>query len=244
MAIDFKKTEKELYMPKTAASIIDVPEMVYFAVDGQGDPNTSAAYQSAVEALYSLSYTIKMSYKSGNQPSGFYEYVVPPLEGFWTVGDDFYSEQAAMGSQNVGDDFKGEYATSAFQNVGNDFCGEQAIVDKNKFSWTSVIRQPEFVTENVFSWAKETLAKKKPHIDTSKVYLWKFCEGLCVQIMHIGSYDSESASVQKLTEFAEKSGYQTDISENRRHHEIYLGDPRKTAPEKLKTVIRYPIRKG
>jgi hypothetical protein len=212
MAIDFKKTEKELYLPKTAASIIDVPEMVYFAVDGQGDPNTSAAYQSAVEALYSLSYTIKMSYKSGEQPSGFYEYVVPPLEGFWTVGDDFY--------------------------------GEQQIADKSKFSWTSVIRQPEFVTEEVFSWAKEMLAKKKPNVDTSKVYLWNFCEGLCVQIMHIGSYDSEFVTIQKLTEFTEKSGYQIDMSENRRHHEIFLGDPRKTAPEKLKTVIRYPIRKG
>jgi hypothetical protein len=195
-----------------------------------------------------------------NQPSGFYEYVVPPLKGFWNVGDDFYGEQAAMDSQNVGDDFKGkqttsgfqnvdddfygERATSGIQNVDDDFFGEQAIVDKNKFSWTSVIRQPEFVTEEVFAWAKETLAKKKPNIDASKVYLWKFCEGLCVQIMHIGSYDSESASAQKLTEFTAKSGYQTDMSENRRHHEIYLGDPRKTAPEKLKTVIRYPIRKG
>ncbi|MDR0919493.1 MAG: GyrI-like domain-containing protein [Oscillospiraceae bacterium] len=212
MPIDFKKTEKELYQPKTVPSIIDVPEIVYFAIDGQGDPNTSAAYQSAVEALYSLSYTIKMSYKSGNQPSGFYEYVVPPLEGFWTVGDDFYDEQS--------------------------------IADKSKFLWTSVIRQPEFVTEEVFGWAKETLANKKPNVDTSKVYLWKFSEGLCVQIMHIGSYDTESITIQKLTEFTEKSGYQIDMSENRRHHEIYLGDPRKTVPEKLKTVIRHPIRKG
>ncbi|MDR0918067.1 MAG: GyrI-like domain-containing protein [Oscillospiraceae bacterium] len=210
MPIDFKKTQKEIYMPKTIPNILDVPEMVYFAVDGQGDPNTSIEYKSAIKALYSLSYTIKMSYKSGKQPEGFYEYVVPPLEGFWQVDDNIFN-------------------------------GDSVI--KSKFLWTSVIRQPEFVTEKVFLWAKEILATKKPNVDTSKVYLWKNYEGLCGQIMYIGSYDTESNTIQTLTDFIEKSGYKTDISVNRRHHEIYLTDPRKTVPEKLKTVIRYPIAK-
>jgi hypothetical protein len=205
---DFKKTQKELYNPKTVPSIVDVPEMIFLAVDGQGDPNTSEAYKSAIEALFCLSYTIKMSYKNGNAPDGFYEFVVLPLEGFWDITSDNISEK---------------------------------ITDKSKFVWTSVIRQPEFVNEDVLFWAKEICAKKKPNVDTSKVYLMKYCEGLCGQIMHIGSYDNEIATVQKLTEFIEKSGYKTDMSGNRRHHEIYLGDPRKTAPEKLKTVIRHPI---
>ncbi|MDR0948766.1 MAG: GyrI-like domain-containing protein [Lachnospiraceae bacterium] len=212
MPIDFKKTQKELYVPGGKPIIVDVPEMIYLAVDGHGDPNTSTTYQAAVEALYSLSYAIKMSYKSGNAPEGFYEYVVPPLEGFWKVGDDVWQH-------------------------------ESAIADKSKFVWTSVIRQPEFVTHSVLEWAKEITAKKKPALDLSGVYLWTFTEGLCAQIMHTGSYDTESATIQTLTTFIQESGYKTDITD-RRHHEIYLGDPRKTAPEKLKTVIRYPIVKG
>jgi hypothetical protein len=210
MPIDFKKTQKALYAPSTKPGIVDVPEMTYIAVDGHGDPNTSAQYKAAMEALYSLSYTIKMCYKSGNAPEDFYEYVVPPLEGFWTVGD-------------------------------NAFLGDGAISDKSQFAWTSCIRQPEFVTQSVFEWAKDTVAKKKPAVDLSGAYLRTFTEGLCAQIMHIGSYDTESATIQALTAYIRESGCKTDINDIRRHHEIYLGDPRKTSPDKLKTVIRYPI---
>jgi hypothetical protein len=209
MSIDFKKTQKELYAPSARPGIVHVPEMIYIAVDGHGDPNTSDEYQAAVEALYNLSYAIKMSHKSGNAPEEFYEYVVPPLEGFWNVNDDA-------------------------------FIGDGMISDKSKFAWTSVIRQPEFVTQRVFEWAKDTVAKKKPALDLSGTYLWTFTEGLCAQIMHIGSYDTESATIKTLTAFIHESGCKTDMSD-RRHHEIYLSDPRKTAPEKLKTVIRHPI---
>jgi hypothetical protein len=184
--------------------------MIYLAVDGQGDPNTSAEYKSAIEALYAISYTIKMSYKSGNAPDGFYEYVVPPLEGFWDISTD---------------------------NIG------EKIADKSKFIWTSVIRQPEFVTEKALNWTKEICAKKKPNIDTTKVYLMKYNEGLCGQIMHIGSYNTEAATIQTLTSFIENSGYVNDISDERRHHEIYLSDPRKTSVDKTKTVIRIPVRR-
>jgi hypothetical protein len=208
--VDFKKTQNKLYSPKTTPSIIDIPEMIYLAVDGQGDPNTSAEYKSAIEALYAISYTIKMSYKSGNTPDGFYEFVVPPPEGFWETN-----------SENIG----------------------KNINDKSKFIWTSVIRQPEFVNEKVLIWAKEICTKKKPNVDTTKVYLMKYNEGLCGQIMHIGSYDTEAATIQTLTSFIEKSGYITDISDERRHHEIYLSDPRRTAIEKMKTVIRHSVRR-
>jgi hypothetical protein len=207
MPMDFKKTEKELYQPKTTPSIIDVPEMIFIAVDGKGDPNTSSEYKAAVEALYGFSWTIKMSNKA------ILEYVVPPLEGFWTVDDDT---------------FKG---------------GGEAISDKSKFEWTALIRQPDFVTEEVFEAAKTALAKKKPTLDTSKARLIKITESLCVQVMHIGSYDDEPATIAAMDKYAVDNGYALDINDTRRHHEIYLNDPRKTAPEKLKTIIRHPIRR-
>src|SRR5690554_2254598 len=144
---DFKKEYKELYQPKTVPSIVEVPEMLFIAVDGQGDPNTSPVYQEAVQVLYGLSYTIKMSPKSGNAPQGYFDYVVPPLEGLWWGGD-----------------------------INLD---TMTITDISTFSWTMMIRQPEFVTEEVFAWAKETLAKKKPELDPTKVRLMQFTEGLC-----------------------------------------------------------------
>jgi len=207
MPIDYKKTEKELYFPKTTPSIIDVPEMTFIVVDGKGDPNTSPEYAAAIELLYGLSYSIKMNNKS------VLEYVVPPLEGFWEAGDCF---------------------------IG----GGAPITDKAKFVWTSVIRQPEFVTDEVFEAAKTVLAKKKPKLDISLARLEKITEGLSVQVMHIGSYDNEHETVLALDNFASENGYIIDINEKRRHHEIYLSDPRKVAPEKMKTVIRHPIRKG
>lgn len=207
MTIDYKKTQKELYLPKTAPSVIDVPRMTFITVDGEGDPNTSAEYTAAVELLYGLSYTIKMGSKS------ILEYVVPPLEGLWSVDDDFRG-------------------------------GGASISDKGKFIWTMMIRQPDFVTEDILEVAKISLAKKKPNLDISKAKLETITEGLCVQVMHIGSYDDEPATVAALDGFAIENGYVLDINDIRRHHEIYISDPRKVAPEKLKTVIRHPIRKA
>jgi hypothetical protein len=207
MQMDFKKEQKDLYQPKTTQSIIDVPEMVFIAIDGKGDPNTSAEYAAAIEVLYGLSYNIKMNSKS------VLEYVVPPLEGFWNVDDDA---------------FRG---------------GGAAVTDKGKFSWTMLIRQPEFVTDDIFETAKTALAKKKPNLDTSKARLEKITEGLCVQVMHIGSYDTEPATIAALDKYAEDNGYEVDMAGNRRHHEIYISDPRKTAKDKLKTVLRHPIRR-
>ncbi|MDR0325799.1 MAG: GyrI-like domain-containing protein [Oscillospiraceae bacterium] len=204
---DFKKERKDLYQPKTTPSIIDVPEMTFIAIDGKGDPNTSAEYVTAIEVLYGFSWTIKMSNKA------VMEYVVPPLEGFWNVDDAF---------------FKG---------------GGAAITDKGKFIWTALIRQPDFVTPEVFEAAKTALAKKKPALDLSKARLIQYTEGLCVQVMHIGSYDDEPATIAAMDQYAVDNGYVIDINEIRRHHEIYLSDPRKTATEKLKTVIRHPVRK-
>jgi len=208
MPIDFKKEQKDLYHPKTTPAVIDVPEMVFIMVDGTGNPNTSEEYKSAVEILYGLSYAIKMSKMSGNQPVGYFEYVVPPLEGLWWLADG----------------------------------SEEWYKDKNKYCWTSMIRQPEFVTADVFEAAKTSLAEKKPHLDTSRARLEKFTEGFCVQAMHIGSYDDESRTNAAIMEFIADNGYVSDISDKRRHHEIYLNDPRKTAPDKLKTVIRCPVK--
>jgi hypothetical protein len=210
-AFDFKKEFKDLYFPKATPSIIDVPEMVFIMVDGQGDPNTSEAYINGLEILYGLSYSIKMSKKGETVPEGYFDYVVPPLEGLWSLADDT---------------FKGG-----------------VIADKNKLIWTSMIRQPEFVTPEVFETAKKVLAKKKPNLDTTPARLEKYTEGLCGQVMHIGPYDDEPQTVAKLQQFITESGYREDMSAGRRHHEIYLSDPRKTAPEKMKTVIRHPITK-
>lgn len=206
--LDYKKQFKELYMPSAKPSAVDVPEMIFFAVKGCGDPNTSEEYKAAMELLYAMSFTVKMSKMNGTQPEGYFEYVVPPLEGLW------YQEDTE----------------------GIDYSR------KNDFKWISMIRQPEFVTEEVFENARAAVQKKKPHLDTLKVQLMKWCEGLCVQLMHTGTYDDEPASIEKLRQFAEDMGFKEDFSEGRYHHEIYLSDPRKCAPERLKTVIRHPVK--
>jgi len=211
MPIDFRKTDKELYQPGTSPSIIDVPEMIFITVDGQGNPNTGAAYQDALEVLFGLSYSIKMSKMSGTQPEGYFEYVVPPLEGLWWSED-------------------------------KDFNGTN-LLDKDRLFWTSLIRQPDFVTPEVFEFAKAAFSKKKPRLDTSKARLERTSEGLCVQAMHIGPYEDEPATVAAMERYAGENGYAIDINETRRHHEIYLADPRKVAPEQLRTVIRHPVRK-
>lgn len=206
--LDYKKQFKELYMPSAKPALVNVPEMIFFAVRGSGDPNKSADYKSALELLYAMSFTVKMSKMNGTQPQGYFEYVVPPLEGLW------YQE----GIDGI------DYSR------------------KEDFQWISMIRQPEFVTEEVFENARAAVQKKKPHLDTSEVQLMKWCEGLCVQLMHTGTYDDEPASIEKLHRFAEENGFEEDFSEGRYHHEIYLSDPRKCAPQRLKTVIRHPVK--
>lgn len=218
--LDYKKEYKDLYLPKTTPHIIEVPPMHFIMVAGKGNPNTEEGeYARALELLYGLSYTIKMSKMGTEVPSGYFEYVVPPLEGLWWI--DGYEISGGP--------------------IGN----------KDEFRWVSLIRQPEFVTLEVFTWAKEALSKKKPGLDVDNARFETFEEGLCAQVMHLGSYDNEPATVKDLAAFIESEGYIEDISGQlepfplqRRHHEIYLNDPRKTAPEKLKTVIRHPLRKA
>jgi len=203
-AVDFKKTQKDLYMPGAKPCIIDVPEMAFIMLDGEGDPNTAASFQAAVEALYGLSYAIKMSKNGAARPEGYFDFVVPPLEGLWLAG--------GMGA-----------------------------ADKSGFRWTLMIRQPDFVTAEVYETARGVLAKKKPGLNGSAARFERFAEGLCAQAMHTGPYDDEPATVGALERFIAASGCRADFSDTRRHHEIYLGDPRKTVPEKLRTVIRIPI---
>jgi hypothetical protein len=213
---DYKKEYKDLYLPKTVPMIIDVPNMKFIMIDGKGDPNDeSGEYAKAVELLYGLSYTIKMSNKSGKEPQNYFEYVVPPLEGLWWTKEDRKLD----------------------------------TYQKDQLIWTSMIRQPEFVTNEVFKWAIDELKKKKPNLDTSKARLEEYKEGLCVQMLHIGPYDTEDITVKAIDDFAASNGYINAISKKNiegtilRHHEIYLSDPRKVAPEKMKTVVRHPIRK-
>ena len=209
MAFDFKKEYKEFYLPKNSPEIVTVPPAHYIAVRGQGDPNEEGgAYQKAIGVLYAVAYTLKMSYKTDHRIEGFYEYVVPPLEGFW------WQE----GVQGV------DYANKA------------------AFHWISVIRLPEFVTEQDFAWAVETASHKKK-LDCSAAEFLTVEEGLCVQIMHLGPYDDEPATVALMDRYLQENGYRNDLSNTRLHHEIYLSDARKVEPAKWKTVIRHPIRK-
>ena len=209
MAFDFKKEYREYYLPGNAPEIVTVPPANYIAVRGQGDPNEEGgAYQAAIGVLYAVAYTLKMSYKTPHRIEGFYEYVVPPLEGFW------WQEGVA----------------------GVDYA------DKSSFHWISVIRLPDFVTEEDFLWAVET-AEKKKKLDCSGAEFLTLEEGLCVQIMHVGAYDDEPATVALMDRYLEENGFVNDLSDTRLHHEIYLSDARKTPPEKRKTVIRHPIRK-
>lgn len=209
MAFDFKKAYKEFYLPKNTPEIVTVPRANYIAVRGQGDPNREGgAYQQAIGVLYAVAYTLKMSYKTDHRIEGFYEYVVPPLEGFWR-------------QEGV---------------VGVDYANKAA------FRWISVIRLPEFITEKDFAWAVENAAKKKK-LDCSAAEFLTVEEGLCVQIMHLGSYDDEPATVAVMDRYLLENGYENDLSDSRLHHEIYLSDPRKVEADKWKTVIRHPIRK-
>ncbi len=210
MAFDYKKEYKVFYMPKNKPSVVTIPQMNYIAVRGKGDPNDeNGEYKQSIPMLYGIAYTIKMSKKSSRQIEGYFDYVVPPLEGFWWQD----------GINGV--DYR----------------------HKESFNWISLIRLPDFVTKDDFDWAvNEATAKKKA--DFSKVDFFTYNEGVCVQCMHIGPYDNEPETVELMHKYMLEQGYELDITENRFHHEIYLSDARKTEPDKLKTVIRHPVRKS
>ena len=209
MAFDFKKEYKEFYIPKKKPEIVNVPKANYIAVRGHGDPNEEdGEYKASIGLLYTIAFTLKMSKRAGYEIEGFFDYVVPPLEGFW------WQDGAS----------------------GIDF------TKKDKFRWISVIRLPDFIKKEDFDWAVETVQQKKK-MDCSKVEFLTIDEGLCVQIMHIGVYDDEPASVALMDAYIEREGYVNDLSDARLHHEIYLSDARRGDPAKRKTVIRHPIKK-
>ncbi len=209
MAFDYKKECKEFYMPKSVPSIVTVPKMNYVAVRGKGNPNDeNGEYKDSIALLYGIAFTIKMSYKGSRKIDGYFEYVVPPLEGFW------------------------------WQDGG----GQIDYANKDGFNFISLIRLPDFVAKADFDWAVQEATKKKK-ADFSKTEYLTYDEGVCVQCMHVGSYDDEPKTVALMHKYMEANGYDLDINESRYHHEIYLSDPRKCAAEKLKTVIRHPIRK-
>ena len=228
MAFDFKKEYKDLYLPKTKPALIDVPSMTFVAVAGSGNPNEeNGDYAEALALLYAFSFTIKMSKKGDWQPEGYFDFTVPPLEGLWW---------------------------------GGGFDGGR-IADKDALNWVSMIRQPDFVTPEVFAWARGQVAAKKPELDVGRTRLVRFAEGPCAQVMHKGPYDDEPATIEALSAFVAAEGRAEDIADPasaeallgaldadggvpavRLHHEIYLGDPRRTKPESLKTVVRHPVR--
>ncbi|MDL2257747.1 GyrI-like domain-containing protein [Eubacteriales bacterium OttesenSCG-928-K08] len=210
MAFDYKKEYKEFYLPKSKPGIVDVPSMNYIAVRGKGDPNDDGGeYKPAIGLLYGIAFTIKMSKKGDHQIDGYFDYVVPPLEGFWWQ-----------------DGIRGVDYTR-----------------KEDFQFISVIRLPDFVTKADFEWAAAEATRKKK-TDFSAVEFFTYHEGLCVQCMHIGAYDDEPATVALMHEHMSAMGYELDINDKRLHHEIYLSDARKTAPDKLKTVLRHPIKQA
>lgn len=216
--IDYKKVYKDLYLPKSTPMIIEVPPISFVAVSGFGDPNEKdGEYQRAIQILYGISYTIKMSYKSNTPINDYFDYSVPPLEGLWWMKNE---------------------EVPSFR-----------VSSKKDFQWLSMIRLPEFVDQAVFDWACEEFSKKHPDIDMSATSILTYDEGLCAQVIHIGSYDNEGYTIEFLNTFIKDIGYECDYDGlclngmKRKHHEIYLGDPRRAKPENLKTVLRLPIRK-
>jgi hypothetical protein len=204
--LDYKKAYKDLYVPKTEPTLIDIPEIPFVSIAGKGDPNDiNGAYKNALEILYGIHYTIKMSKKGKLVPEGYFDYVVPPLEGLWWPDDN------------------------------------ADITIKSKYNWISMLRLPEYVTHDVFQWACEEAGKKKK-LDTSKAHLTKINEGLCVQCMHVGPFDDEPKTMNVMDRFMQEHNLLKDLNEKRKHHELYLSDPRKTEPEKMKTVLRIPVK--
>jgi hypothetical protein len=209
MAKDYKKEYKDLYLPKNKPMLIDIPEMHFVTVEGKGNPNEKdGEYQKALGVLYSIQYTIKMSKMGKNPLEGYFDYVVPPLEGFW-----WFKKKKKIPPK-----------------------------DKSKFNWISLIRLPEFVDKTIFKWACDEVIKKKKKKKKNAKFL-KIKEGLCVQCMHLGSYDDEPKTIKLINEFIEENNLISDINDKRRHHEIYLSDPRKVKVEKLRTVLRIPVKR-
>lgn len=207
MTFDFKKAYKEFYLPPKQPALVTVPSMTFLAVRGQGDPNQpGGAYQQAIGLLYAVAFTIKMSKLGPRQPEGYFDYVMPPLEGLWRQGES----------------------------------GHMDLTRKADFQWVSLLRLPDFVTEEVFRWAVKEAEKKKKLDFSSVIYLpWE--EGLCVQCMHLGPYDEEPATLRAMEDYIEEQGYALDFGPDRWHHELYLSDPRRGRPEKRKTVLRLPV---
>lgn len=209
MSFDYKKEFKEFYQPKNKPQLMTIPAMNYIAVKGKGNPNDSdGEYKQAMGWLYGIAFTLKMSHKASYTIPGYFDYVVPPLEGLWWMDD---------------------YEIPNYQH-------------KEKFQWISMIRVPDFICKVDFDWAIQEATKKKK-ADFSKVMLFHYDEGSCVQCMHIGSYDSEPITIEAMDHYAKEMGYTLDINEHRFHHEIYLSDPRKGKVDKQKTVLRHPIKK-
>lgn len=208
MPYDFKKEQKELYQPKTAPALVHVPKMNYLAVRGKGDPSDpDGEYARSIPLLYGVAYTLKMSPRAGHVIDGFFDYTVPPLEGFWW--------QPGL--------------------AGVDYA------NKAGFHFLSQLRLPDFVTRADFDWAVESATAKKK-MDLSPVEFFPCDEGLCVQCLHLGPYDAEPQTAAKMHDFMRRQGYALDITDTRYHHEIYLSDPRKCDPARLKTVLHHPVR--
>ena len=209
MAFDYKKEYKEFYLPKKRPEIIEMPSMNFLAVRGMGDPNEEGGdYKISIGLLYGIAFTIKMSKMGNRKIEGYFDYVMPPLEGFWW--------QEGM--------------------------REMDSTRKADFQWISMIRLPDFVKREDFQWAKNE-AQRKKNRDFSRVEFMTFQEGLCVQCMHIGSYDEESATMEEMNRYLTREGFVLDFTEERRHYEIYLSDARRIAPQRRRTVIRDPIKK-
>jgi hypothetical protein len=204
--LDYKKEFKDLYMPPNKPTLIEIPSMNFISVNGKGDPRRKE-YEDAMSILYALTFTIKMSKMSGIKPEGYFEYVVPPLEGLWWCNDGAF-------------DFE----------------------KRENWRWTSMIRQPEFVTQDVFDWAAAQCKRKKPEINVDLARFEAFKEGKCVQMMHFGPYADEPKSVERMKIFLHENKLVDETGMDRKHHEIYLSDPRKTIPEKMRTVLRHPVR--
>ena len=205
MKYDWKKSEKEFYMPKTTPELRDIPPMIFFTLSGVGDPN-APDFASKVAALYSLSYAVKMSPKKNLAPANFSDFVVYPLEGIWRLNDK----------------------TRAY-----------SATDKTNFAYKIMIRQPDFVDESFFIKIREITRQKKPNLPIAQIKFEKIADGKSLQILHVGTYDDEPTSFAKLAKFCLANNLQR---RDDTHREIYLSDARKTAPEKLKTVLRWSVK--
>ena len=199
--IDYKKELKNLYSSSAEkVEVVELPQMNFLMIDGEGDPNTSQSFQDAIDVLYPLSYTLKFIIKRGE--IGI-DCGVLPLEGLWWADD-----------------------MSSF-----------SVKNKENWKWTLMIMQPELVKKEMVVKAIEEVRKKKNPVALPLVRFESFSEREVAQIMHIGPFSEEGPTVEKVHTFIENSSKQL----SGKHHEIYLSDIRRTAPARLKTIIRQPM---